>query len=37
MVNSKSQEKLKGEIKEEVTKLFESALDYAQIACTPVH
>lgn len=33
MTNGKSKDKLKKEIEKEVTKLFESALDYAQVAC----
>lgn len=33
MDNGKSREKFKREIEKEVTKLFESALDYAQVAC----
>lgn len=33
MANKKSKDKLKGVIKEEVTRLFESVLDYAQVAC----
>jgi hypothetical protein len=31
--NERSKERLKNELKEEVTKLFESALDYAEVAC----
>ncbi len=33
MGDSKSREKLNRVIEEEVTKLFESTLDYAQVAC----
>lgn len=33
MGNGKSREKFKKEIEVEVTKLFESVLDYAQVAC----
>jgi hypothetical protein len=33
MVNSKSKDKLNRMVEEEVTKLFESVLDYAQVAC----
>jgi hypothetical protein len=29
----KSKDKLKGFVKDEVTKMFESVLDYAQVAC----
>ena len=33
MANSKSKDKLNRMVEEEVTKLFESVLDYAQVAC----
>ncbi len=33
MVNEKSREKLKREAEDEITKMFESILDYAQVAC----
>ena len=33
MANDKSREKLKREVKDEVTQLFEKVLDYAQVAC----
>jgi len=33
MVNDKSREKLKREIHDEITKMFEAILDYAQVAC----
>lgn len=33
MANDRSKDKLKREIKEEVTDLFEKVLDYAQVAC----
>ena len=33
MVNERSKDKLKGVIRDEVTRLFESVLDYAQVAC----
>jgi len=33
MVNNKSKEKLKREAEEEVTRMFEQILDYAQVAC----
>lgn len=33
MVNEKSKERLKGAIAEEITKMFESVLDYVQVAC----
>ncbi len=33
MVNSKSRDKLKRESEEEITRMFESILDYAQVAC----
>ena len=33
MANTKSKEKLKKEAEEEITKMFESILDYAQVAC----
>ena len=33
MANVKSKEKLNRVIEDEVTKLFESVLDYAQVAC----
>jgi hypothetical protein len=33
MANSKSKDKLNRMMEEEVTKLFESVLDYAQVAC----
>lgn len=33
MGNEKSKDKLKKEIKEEVTDMFEKVLDYAQVAC----
>lgn len=32
-VNTKSREKLKKEAEEEITRMFESILDYAQVAC----
>lgn len=32
-MNNKSKEKLNRLVEEEVTKLFESVLDYAQVAC----
>jgi len=33
MVNAQSREKLKREAEEEITRMFESILDYAQVAC----
>jgi len=33
MANAKSKDKLNRVVEEEVTKLFESVLDYAQVAC----
>ncbi len=33
MANVKSKEKLKREAEEEITQMFESILDYAQVAC----
>lgn len=33
MGNDRSREKLKREVKDEVTELFEKVLDYAQVAC----
>ena len=33
MVNDKSREKLKREAEDEVTRMFEAILDYAQVAC----
>ncbi len=33
MANDKSRDKLNRMVEEEVTKLFESVLDYAQVAC----
>lgn len=33
MVNERSREKIKKEAEEEITKMFESILDYAQVAC----
>jgi hypothetical protein len=33
MANERSREKLNKLVEEEVTKLFESVLDYAQVAC----
>lgn len=33
MDNGKSRDKFKKEIEKEITKLFESTLDYAQVAC----
>lgn len=33
MANKRSKEKLNNELAEEVTKLFEQVLDYAQVAC----
>ena len=34
MVDLKSKEKLKKDVKREVIKLFEASLDYSQIACS---
>lgn len=34
MVDFRSKEKLKKDVKHEVTKLFEASLDYSQIACS---
>ena len=33
MANERSREKIKKEAEEEITKMFESILDYAQVAC----
>jgi len=33
MANTRSRDKLKREVKDEVTSLFEKVLDYAQVAC----
>lgn len=33
MVNIKSRERLQKEAEEEITRMFESILDYAQVAC----
>lgn len=33
MASTKSREKLKKEAEEEITRMFESILDYAQVAC----
>ena len=33
MVNIRSKEKLKKDISEEITNMFHTALDYAQVAC----
>lgn len=33
VINDKSMDKMTRELEEEVTKLFEQALDYAQVAC----
>jgi len=35
MGNDKSNDKLQGEAEREITNLFESVLDYAQVACDP--
>ena len=34
MADLKSKEKLKDDVRKEVTRLFEASLDYSQIACT---